>query len=333
LAESRARVQAYVASQAEATVNSLLNSLCDAVVRLGPDFQVLSGSASLHTLLLKQPGSMKSFLEAIEQLDHDRFSDYSNSMKHLDNCGLAPSLHVGMRDVDRNLVDVQLFMASFLDLDNRHEYLLGIREVSRAEGEMGRSSAAADQQDHCILALGSSVMKSRSKASSNASSSFGSQPWENYLPEETGEVSVVFNIYSHIIFHATPAFIGLGGPSTVGANLMTWQVNKSAFETFTQVALNRWSHDEPIPSEFGRMRLQPGIAKDAQLEYSADCSVELLFSTGDVSEMSEEDMYARASLTNVSQRRCKKPKSSRPVALHGSFTRPTNAEQLVRISL
>merc|ERR1719424_2093222 len=114
---------------------------------------------------------------------------------------------------------------------------------------------------------------------SNASdSSDGSCRWELYRQEGgPAEVSAVFNAYSFNIAHATPGFIALGGPSTVGSNVRDWLGGKpNKLETFVQVAVNNFYFSEPSQTEFGTLRLQPPIASKAQLEYRVECFIELL---------------------------------------------------------
>lgn len=317
--ELRAQVKLRISSRVADTLNTLLMALCDAVVRLSPTFEILVGSATLQTLLLKGTRDA-SFLDVLEPADRERFLDHCAMSHSPDSSSHALSLHVGMRDASGVLVKVQLYSVSLLDVDRGYlscnEYLLGIRELSREEHEMvpelskgsGTSCAPAPRDiaweyEHPSILLRSSASSNDGASSASGNGSLQRMPGVGDLTE----VVMVCDVLEFVIQDASPAFTLIGGPSTIGACFLEWlcpiHSAPAAFGAFVQDMVNGITHGhvDDAPHDFGEVRLRPPIAVQAQLEYFARCNLELVAGSDDTID----NISVRVVLTDFAQRRCK----------------------------
>ncbi|CAE8733587.1 unnamed protein product, partial [Polarella glacialis] len=112
-AEARKKVESRTSRNVEATAQSLLSVLCDAVVRLGPDFRI---TPQLAALLLKSPGPLcfegKVFTDLVHPEDRESIA------------------RIRMPDSDGRLLTVQAFHSPFLEMDDRVGHFLGLIEGS-----------------------------------------------------------------------------------------------------------------------------------------------------------------------------------------------------------
>merc|ERR1712008_224718 len=126
-------------------------------------------------------------------------------------------------------------------------------------------------------------------------------PLANMQGEGPVEVALWFNAITWEIEKVTPSLTGICGPVTVGANFLTWVVERDAIQREFQTHVNRvLFHEAPPELEFERLRLRPPFAKLAHLTYTARCV--LSFSTDTNDGGSDIDgLVVQASFFNFTQ--------------------------------
>uniref|UniRef100_A0A7S0AS89 PAS domain-containing protein n=1 Tax=Pyrodinium bahamense TaxID=73915 RepID=A0A7S0AS89_9DINO len=132
-AEARATVEAKASRSTERTTRSLLSALCDAVASLDSALRFSAPAPQLATLLLKQPAVFGfkgySFEELLDAADRPRFQQLMDTMRAAGQTSVAESLHVRMPDGGGTRVSMQLFVTSFLDLQDSQGFAVGVREL------------------------------------------------------------------------------------------------------------------------------------------------------------------------------------------------------------
>ncbi|CAE8619393.1 unnamed protein product, partial [Polarella glacialis] len=124
-----------------ATKASLLSALCDAVVTLGPDLQIVEKAPKLANLLCQKPEETKAqgmspslqgsnFLDFISQTDKERFMLFiyqipveASSASRAEPAP-AEALNVQMQGGSSISIQVQLFHSSFLEPDGKVGHLI-----------------------------------------------------------------------------------------------------------------------------------------------------------------------------------------------------------------
>ncbi|CAE8645926.1 unnamed protein product [Polarella glacialis] len=134
--EARVTVESRTSRNVEATAQSLLSVLCDAVVRTGPDFRITTPSPQLAALLLKSPGPRcfegKVFTDLVHPEDRESIARQLES----NTGGPVQLLRIRMPDSDGRLLTVQVFHSPFLEMDDRVGHLLGLIEGSLDESTL-----------------------------------------------------------------------------------------------------------------------------------------------------------------------------------------------------
>lgn len=127
--EAQALVQVRVATCMEATVENLLNVMCDAVFSLKDNLTFKEPSPKLMALLcrasLPRSDQMPSFFEYLAPPDVPRFKEF------LAGCtedSQARSIHVHLLDSVGTPVPVQLFHTIVPDLDDLPNHVFGVKE-------------------------------------------------------------------------------------------------------------------------------------------------------------------------------------------------------------
>jgi len=312
LKEARALVQAKLSSQSETTVNTLLMALCDSVIRLCGDFRITSGARSLEALLLKTNGSLNTanFLDVLEDSDRVRFYEHIQGNQKMGDDSPAALLHVHARDSNGTRVSLQIFTAHFTDLNDHVGHLLGVLELSREEYGLPEGVDLNNQNLNMLrqLPLNGSAMPSPSTTSAS------------FLPlarpgETPDEVAIWFDAANLNVLQTTPGCTTMAGPSCAGTDLNDWLVNPSAFieqvRAYCQKLVDLHLDDAsgvPVMQIQG-VKLQPPIAKKAQIEYLVDIILSV-----DEEDLSDSDsqnrLVLRADFKNISQRRRKKKREA-----------------------
>jgi len=313
LQQARALVQAKLSSQSETTVNTLLMALCDSVIRLCGDFQITSGARSLEALLLKTNGSLHTanFLDVLEESDRVRFYEHTQgNQKKMGDDGPAALLHVHARDSNGTRVGLQIFTAHFTDLNDHVGHLLGVLELSREEYVFPEGVDLNNQNLNMCRQL--PLNGSARSCPSSASPSFLplAQPGATL-----DEVAIWFDATNLDVLQTTPGCTTMVGPSCVGTDLQDWLVNPGAFieqvRAYCQKLVDLHLDDTSgIPiMQIQHAKLQPPIAKRAQIEYLVD--IILSVDDEDFSDTDTQNrLILRADFKNIRQRRRKKKREA-----------------------
>ncbi|CAE8617557.1 unnamed protein product [Polarella glacialis] len=128
-AEARKKVESRTSRNVEATAQSLLSVLCDAVVRLGPDFRITTPSPQLAALLLKSPGPLCFEGKVFTDLVPWFCFSFARQLES-NTGGPVQLLRIRMPDSDGRLLTVQAFHSPFLEMDDRVGHFLGLIEGS-----------------------------------------------------------------------------------------------------------------------------------------------------------------------------------------------------------
>ncbi|CAE8649272.1 unnamed protein product, partial [Polarella glacialis] len=117
--EAQVTVESKTSRNVEATAQSLLSVLCDAVVRLGPDFRITTPSPRLAALLLKSPGPLCLEGKVFTDLVHPEDRECIARQLEVNIGGPVQLLRIRMPDSDGRLLTVQAFHSTFLEMDVR----------------------------------------------------------------------------------------------------------------------------------------------------------------------------------------------------------------------
>jgi len=231
---------------------------------------------------------------------------------------VAELLHVRMPDGAGMRVNLQLFIASFFDLEDRHGFLIGVREQEEGrEAQADRFPDASPKEATAVDVLsselrrpaaaeGSSTAPSHCDGSSSASSADGEiLPIESPPERPPGECTVWFNAVDPDlpILRYTPPFTAVSGPSADGTCFADWIRDGQPFKVHLQQVCNAvWAgqRESGAATPAGELRLRPPAARAAGVEYVADC---ILSVTSSRDEEGYLDAEATATLTNIRCRR------------------------------
>jgi hypothetical protein len=179
------------ATKEHVAFNALLKATYDVVVKLDVHMKFEEGGDKLACLLLHQSGKNLDHTDFIRLLPSDddkaRFT-LSISRPVLETHAVAQALCVHMRDSIGNLVALELFHASLVDLDEHSSHLIGIRERT--------TKTTASQLPQPVPPIG---------RSHELHGSSGNQ-------EALQEFSVKVSAFDMILIEASPAFASLFGP-------------------------------------------------------------------------------------------------------------------------
>eukprot|EP00928_Gymnodinium_smaydae_P038017 TRINITY_DN26312_c0_g1_i1.p1 TRINITY_DN26312_c0_g1~~TRINITY_DN26312_c0_g1_i1.p1 ORF type:complete len:624 (+),score=102.54 TRINITY_DN26312_c0_g1_i1:70-1941(+) len=282
--EARATVRSEVSAQGEQMLQRILSAVCDAVVRLGPSFEILTPSPRLAVLLMRGSADLRlkgtSFLDLIEPDDAETFV-HQLSMQH-DQVGArdepAACLHLRMIDATGTRVQAQLLHCRLVDLSGQPFHMVGIREISET-GQYCSENSVFDMRSIStknVHEAGSDGVKngiSAAQADEKAPDSFeGAAVWVDSL---SGELDIL---------HCNAGFAALGGPSCDGMPLLSWVASdadrKKLLKRVREV-VNTYFCKGDADSSSILVRLRPpgmsgaGAPGRSVVEFRASCTLHL----------------------------------------------------------
>eukprot|EP00440_Ansanella_granifera_P027650 gb/GFBE01030041.1/.p1 GENE.gb/GFBE01030041.1/~~gb/GFBE01030041.1/.p1 ORF type:complete len:526 (+),score=67.74 gb/GFBE01030041.1/:1-1578(+) len=136
-AQAKATVESRALRQFDATAQSFLSVLCDAVIYLDSSLRLSSPSPKLAALLLRESdrgGDVllgKHICDFVAQEHRDGIQQTLESLASESTCSppLAQSITTVFKDSSGSRVDVQILCSRYLDLDDVPSVVIGIREL------------------------------------------------------------------------------------------------------------------------------------------------------------------------------------------------------------
>lgn len=279
-------------------VSRILTRLCDCMVKLGPDFQIMEPSKQLAALLLSS---------GIRQLEGRSFSDYMSSDEDWqrfvaalqervwDSDGGEESLDVGMilvhlRDSRGKEFAAHIHHTCFHDLDNTRHYLVGILEKEE------RGIPGNDVFRNPV-ALEKPIQYSSTEESEVSSGQYSLVPLDVTAPAEEVSAWVDLGRTGLPVFKFTPGFTLLTGPSQFGIKLLDMCTQPTRLIKWLQDEMRDIVDDDvgyhptsvrPNGTTFSGKFRYPG-ASGCLIESQVQCNVDLDKSANPVDDVDFDD--------------------------------------------
>jgi len=291
LAERQILKQTDLSEKQRQGFSHLLKSLCDCLLQLGPNFEIMEPCPNLAAML---------FLESGRSLEGSHFCDYIAStadqdrfVKAMGKCtaddepaGILP-LH--LRDSQSREVQVHVYHTSFRDQDDLPCHIIGIAEAGEWDGFAKPAKT---------LGVHDNSFRSFDSACSASSESSGEISVNDLTDLDLGEVSVTVDDSPGLaITSCTPGFLQMCGPLADSPQLADWIVHKDQFITVVQVYVNAFCSAQDYG--FGQVRLRAPSAVSAGMEYVInECTVDAIsYAQGDA--RSDERFTLRIGFNNI----------------------------------
>jgi len=223
LSEARAIVASMTAESSEAVVQDLLGMMCDAVVLVDVELNVVPPSRALDVLLLRRPptNSTVHFPSLFQEQERDRIVQFFAS-------GDGQSMHTNLQDEGGVVLGVQLFCKRFEDVLGRLRHVIGIVEEVDCMRPATPHALPHDSQEpgHDICRAGIREFADADSRDDPSSPSFSSSGGSHFIPldleNEEGTVEVQIDIESPIlrILRCTASFTHITGPLEDGQGLL-----------------------------------------------------------------------------------------------------------------
>ncbi|CAK0790359.1 unnamed protein product [Prorocentrum cordatum] len=230
-AEFLATLEAKAARDVGSTATGLLSSVCDAVVHLSKDLQFLEQSSHLASLLLRPPidiGVGTSFVDlAFDDTEVERLTDFLKRPE-----SNTSTLHVSFKDARGSPVNVQLFHARGVDMDDEPIHIVGVKDDS----DEPRAPPEATFRDNPVaqpFTPGGFARIPEDAVSLSGSSSSGL-----LTDAPSGVLSVHLDpkALGLRVLKCTPEFTSLVGPVGEGVEWPQWVINDADFVSWEQGA-------------------------------------------------------------------------------------------------
>ncbi|CAE8581190.1 unnamed protein product, partial [Polarella glacialis] len=240
--ELRATLEGKASKELETSVEAVLATICDAVVLLSNNFQLLRPSPHLAGLLLRSSCSAVlmtggNFVELLVESDRDSCLQFMGGPSTH-----AKMLHAHMRDANSSAVNVHLYHTKYLDLEGQFVHIIGIREDS----EENRLQPPLQELPCSLSRQVVDEVWDRAHESSASSISGSSDPMPLVEGDHTMSRRVWVDASSTdlMMVKCTPEFTAWSGPSGLNDGLLSWvaPVDWSNFYEFFQKALHDVNH-------------------------------------------------------------------------------------------
>mmetsp|Transcript_57699 Transcript_57699/g.137269 ORF Transcript_57699/g.137269 Transcript_57699/m.137269 type:complete len:617 (+) Transcript_57699:133-1983(+) len=150
----KAQLDAASSKQLSKAAHSLLSGMCDAVVHLSPDFDILEGHDRLVSFLLhyvnrdsRGSSTLANFRDVIFD-DANKAAFQAFIAQPCD--GFTQTAHISLIDGEGNPLRVQLFHAQAVDTDRKCVHIVGINDCCADERQAPSSAAAADAVENLL---------------------------------------------------------------------------------------------------------------------------------------------------------------------------------------
>mmetsp|Transcript_21272 Transcript_21272/g.49345 ORF Transcript_21272/g.49345 Transcript_21272/m.49345 type:complete len:617 (-) Transcript_21272:43-1893(-) len=330
-AEAHATAKMRVSKMAEFTLHSILESVCDAVVHVSADFDIIHGAPSIDSLLLRAGGRQverANLLEVVDQKDRQRFCENlaktccKDAMESSHPKGPADWILVNIVDACGVRVNAQIWHTALMDANYEClGFLLGIRELSAEEctthNQSVRSSTASSVGDgNEVIDTGTFAQQTSMRSCIRSIASEGSSQQADvadvllHVVEGGQDTAIVwFRADDLTILRGTAAFAVLGGPSAAGSCFGDWLLNKADVLSQLQERINDALYEdvsEPLVVNEVVLR----VPRRRQVQHSARCTFVIEKSIQEAS-ISIENVVVKAVLDSIVSSPYQRPRSSR----------------------
>eukprot|EP00933_Yihiella_yeosuensis_P010464 TRINITY_DN11700_c0_g1_i5.p1 TRINITY_DN11700_c0_g1~~TRINITY_DN11700_c0_g1_i5.p1 ORF type:complete len:770 (+),score=73.46 TRINITY_DN11700_c0_g1_i5:113-2311(+) len=128
---------ADTSKKSESLARNLLDGVCDATIRLDSELKLVGDVSKLGLLLFRSRLATEalgtSILDYMPAEDAESFQMQLKS-REVDTCSYP--MHVRMYDADSNKVNLELFCVQWKDIEDRFQYLIGIKEEIQPFGQL-----------------------------------------------------------------------------------------------------------------------------------------------------------------------------------------------------
>jgi len=300
-AAAKATVTAKVSRRSEVMANLLLTALCDAVVHLNDSLHICKPAPQLAALLLMRSQNAdligNDFLGFIERTDRQQLAGLSatcngaatSNIDAPDACDVHPArlMNVHLLDSRGTRVNVQLLLATCVNLDDSINHIVGIREVGCEEGLPYRFGPASERpvQPEPEYYTGSSASSESWNTDRISDSTWESRPLAGAADDDNLEITMTVDASATgcEILECDPLPQGFGVSSLVGAKLIDLLGNRQADRLVGAIQLlgnevmnmrNEEAEDSrPLRNkEFGVLSLRP-LGRRVGIKYRGSCTI------------------------------------------------------------
>jgi len=289
----------------------LLNGLCDCLLHLGPNLEIMEPCPNLAAMLFLLDGKAlegSNFCDFIaSEEDRSLFIGAMGSETSEEDPARILPLH--LRDSHNRGVQVHVYHASFHDQNDSRYHIIGIAEAA----DFAKPFEEMGVRHKCYTTT---------ERASSASSESGSEASESEITLEPvegsdlGEISITFDDSAGCsIISCTPGFTGLCGPVGDSLQLIDWIRDKKKFELNVQKVVNTFYSSQHA---FGLLVLRPPSAVRAGIEYvMKECTVDAIHLVhGD--DPSLERFAVRLRFGDVQQRAARRSSRRKRQTVHVS---------------
>mmetsp|Transcript_119454 Transcript_119454/g.266622 ORF Transcript_119454/g.266622 Transcript_119454/m.266622 type:complete len:540 (+) Transcript_119454:2-1621(+) len=310
LAQRNLEKQADISEKQKQGFSHLLCRLCDCLLHLGPNLEILEPCPNLEAMLFRTKSIVDSnFCDYLASRgDHDLFvAAMGRDDSEVESSGILP-LH--MRDSNCHEVQVHAYYTSFRDQDGTPYHIIGIVEA----GGQTHVQEPADQQD-IFVSRGSGHLRSATSTGGDSQNggSEDSIEGEPVAGPDFDDVAITFNdSLSLDIISCTPGFTSLCGPIEADAHFLDWIVNKDPFFKYVQEVGNRFL---AIPQFKDELVLTPPFATRAGIEYVIrSCTLDMVTESLTANQEGKfiSQVMLRMRLDGIEQRRHRRKRHMPP---------------------
>eukprot|EP00747_Dinoflagellata_sp_TGD_P180097 gnl/TRDRNA2_/TRDRNA2_31989_c0_seq1.p1 gnl/TRDRNA2_/TRDRNA2_31989_c0~~gnl/TRDRNA2_/TRDRNA2_31989_c0_seq1.p1 ORF type:complete len:396 (-),score=43.05 gnl/TRDRNA2_/TRDRNA2_31989_c0_seq1:23-1168(-) len=257
---------------AQRSLHKLLSALCDAVLHLGPQFEIMTPAPQLFCVLHQEGDDIgRTELDSCRDFQNKQLTDYiatedcsrfysfiSSSMKNAscavqqDDAGLPAALHLHLQDstTSGSRIPVELFHVYLQDTNGHPGHLLGIREVKDWKRSASAfpthrtvSASAPLESPHGGLHMLQAFTADAPKSScSSASSSSSASQISVHERGEISDIAITFDAMSrHLSISSCEVHFSSDESSTSGLpSLLHWmpEQSRSSFRISVEEAVN-----------------------------------------------------------------------------------------------
>mmetsp|Transcript_32495 Transcript_32495/g.74252 ORF Transcript_32495/g.74252 Transcript_32495/m.74252 type:complete len:587 (+) Transcript_32495:63-1823(+) len=280
-AEAQATAEMRVSKLAAVTLQSILDSFCDAIVHVSQDLTIVDGSGSINTLLLCAGGRQvegSNLLEVIDKRDQSRFCAHLAAYSKEDCCrqlyekGGTKDAEAAVNWIVVRIVDacgvrvnVQIFHSCLTGIyEESLGFLLGIRELSREDEDLpqvlGNPSAPMAPVPH--------GKPSKRSVDYKDMASVGLLD----VVEDPDTVACWFRADDLSILRGTAAFAVLAGPGAAGTSFAHWMVDKAGIVSQLQEKINDAIYEERFQHALQIDDLKLRLPRRKQVLHTARCT-------------------------------------------------------------